>query len=149
MDLKSLKRREGIDDEHLEIRNTTEEDRKNVMPLVDESAYRRTREGTYAEKHPVLGTAGYVASGMGSAVEGAANTIEQLVTGKKVPNSYFRREYEKRGYQKGVTRAAQNAFGGKEDGITTKGEQVTGFLTDVGLSTVNSAANIEIGRAHV
>ena len=144
VDLSKVRRKEGISEDS-SIRNTRDEDRKNFTPYVDEFAYKLTKEGDYAAKNPIGGLIGYVGAGIGSGIEGALNVPQQLITGNKADASKTKNAFREKAYAEGLKRSVQNAFGGKEDGITTKGENVTGFLADTGLSTVGSAAKIATG----
>lgn len=144
VDLSKVRRKEGISEDS-SIRNTRDEDRKNFTPYVDEFAYKLTKEGDYAAKNPIGGLIGYVGAGIGSGIEGALNVPKQLITGNKADASKTKNAFREKAYAEGLKRSVQNAFGGKEDGITTKGENVTGFLADTGLSTVGSAAKIATG----
>lgn len=128
------------------IRNTTPEMHDAFRPFEREDNYKLTREGRYAKEHPVVGTGGYVLSGIGSGITGPINVAEQLITGEKVHGIYLRNAFEQQNYQEGVTRAVQNLFGGKEDGVATRGEQVSGFLTGVGLSAAESLGRAAIGH---
>lgn len=145
VDLSKVRRKEGISEDS-SIRNTRDEDRKNFTPYVDEFAYKLTKEGDYAAKNPIGGLIGYVGAGIGSGIEGALNVPQQLITGNKADASKTKNAFREKAYAEGLKRSVQNAFGGKEDGITTKGENVTGFLADTGLSTVGSAAKIAAGE---
>ena len=113
----------------------------NYSTPADERSYRNTREGAYAYKHPVAGVASHVINNIGSGFEGIAGTAYQAVTGKKLDDQFFKGTYAAQDAQSGVRRRVQDATGGRQDGISTTGENVAGFLTDTGMSILDSAAN--------
>lgn len=153
--IEQYSRKTGAEEKEASIRNTTPEMHNAFQPFVDESAYRRTREGAYiAEPYtgglkgslrPLGGLIGYSVSGLGSAMEGAVNVPYQQITGEKVTPHDTINDFREKAYAEALKRSFQNAFGGKEDGITTKGEEISGFAADVGLSTVGSASKIAVG----
>lgn len=107
----------------------------------DERSYRNTREGAYAYKHPIAGAASHVINNIGSGFEGLAGTAYQAVTGKKLDDQFFKGTYAAQNAQAGIRRRVQDATGGSQDGISTTGENAAGFLTDTGMSILDSAAN--------
>lgn len=113
----------------------------NYSTPADERSYRNTREGAYAYKHPIAGVASHVINNIGSGFEGIAGTAYQAVTGKKLDDQFFKGTYAAQDAQSGVRRRVQDATGGRQDGISTTGENVAGFLTDTGMSILDSAAN--------
>lgn len=113
----------------------------NYSTPADERSYRNTREGAYAYKHPIAGVASHVINNIGSGFEGIAGTAYQAVTGKKLDDQFFKGTYAAQDAQSGVRRRVQDATGGRHDGISTTGENVAGFLTDTGMSILDSAAN--------
>ena len=113
----------------------------NYSTPADERSYRNTREGAYAYKHPIAGVASHVINNIGSGFEGIAGTAYQAVTGKKLDDQFFKGTYAAQDAQAGVRRRVQDATGGRQDGISTTGENVAGFLTDTGMSILDSAAN--------
>lgn len=113
----------------------------NYSTPADERSYRNTREGAYAYKHPVGGAVSHIVNNIGSGMEGLAGTAYQALTGKKLDNEFFKDTYAAQNAQAGVRRRVQDATGGKQDGISTTGEKVAGFLTDTGMSIADSAAN--------
>lgn len=113
----------------------------NYSTPADERSYRNTREGAYAYKHPVAGVASHVINNIGSGFEGIAGTAYQAVTGKKLDDQFFKGTYAAQDAQSGVRRRIQDATGGRQDGISTTVENVAGFLTDTGMSILDSAAN--------
>lgn len=113
----------------------------NYSTPADERSYRNTREGAYAYKHPIAGVASHVINNVGSGFEGLAGTAYQAVTGKKLDDQFFKGTYAAQDAQSGVRRRVQDATGGSQDGISTTGENAAGFLTDTGMSILDSAAN--------
>ena len=113
----------------------------NYSTPADERSYRNTREGAYAYKHPIAGVASHVINNIGSGFEGIAGTAYQAVTGKKLDDQFFKGTYAAQDAQSGVRRRVQDATGGRQDGISTTGENAAGFLTDTGMSILDSAAN--------
>ena len=113
----------------------------NYSTPSDERSYRNTREGAYAYKHPVAGVASHVINNIGSGFEGLAGTAYQALTGKKLDDQFFKGTYAAQDAQSGVRRRVQDATGGSQDGISTTGENAAGFLTDTGMSILDSAAN--------
>jgi N12 class adenine-specific DNA methylase len=113
----------------------------NYSTLADERSYRNTKEGAYAYKHPVGGAVSHIVNNIGSGMEGLVGTAYQALTGKKLDNEFFKDTYAAQNAQAGVRRRVQDATGGKQDGISTTGEKVAGFLTDTGMSIADSAAN--------
>lgn len=113
----------------------------NYSTPADERSYRNTREGAYAYKHPVGGAVSHIVNNIGSGMEGLAGTAYQALTGKKLDNEFFKDTYAAKNAQAGVRRRVQDVTGGKQDGISTTGEKVAGFLTDTGMSIADSAAN--------
>ena len=113
----------------------------NYSTPADERSYRNTREGAYAYKHPIAGVASHVINNIGSGFEGIAGTVYQAVTGKKLDDQFFKGTYAAQDAQSGVRRRVQDATGGRQDGISTTGENAAGFLADTGMSILDSAAN--------
>lgn len=113
----------------------------NYSTPADERSYRNTREGAYAYKHPVGGAVSHIVNNIGSGMEGLAGTAYQALTGKKLDNEFFKDTYAAQNAQAGVRRRVQDSTGGKQDGLSTTGEKVAGFLTDTGMSIADSAAN--------
>ena len=113
----------------------------NYSNPADERSYRNTREGAYAYKHPIAGVASHVINNIGSGFEGIAGTAYQAVTGKKLDDQFFKGTYAAQDAQSGVRRRVQDATGGRQDGISTTGENAAGFLADTGMSILDSAAN--------
>lgn len=113
----------------------------NYSTPADERSYHNTREGAYAYKHPVGGAVSHIVNNIGSGMEGLAGTAYQALTGKKLDNEFFKDTYAAQNAQAGVRRRVQDSTGGKQDGLSTTGEKVAGFLTDTGMSIADSAAN--------
>lgn len=113
----------------------------NYSTPADERSYRNTREGAYAYKHPVGGAVSHIVNNIGSGMEGLAGTAYQALTGKKLDNEFFKDTYAAQNAQAGVRRRVQDSTGGKQDGLSTTGEKVAGFLTDTGMSIADSAVN--------
>lgn len=85
-----------------------------------------------------------VGTSMASGMEGLANNVKGFVTGEKPSDNDLYAASQAAGFREGILRGVRDITGNEYDGVRTKREDVTDFLTGVGLDMANSVA-----RAHL
>lgn len=85
-----------------------------------------------------------VGTSMASGMEGLANNVKGFVTGEKPSDNDLYGASQAAGFREGILRGVRDITGNEYDGVRTKREDVTDFLTGVGLDMANSVA-----RAHL
>lgn len=85
-----------------------------------------------------------VGTSMASGMEGLANTAKGIVTGEKPSDNDLYGASQAAGFREGILRGVRDITGNEYDGVRTKREDITDFLTGVGLDMANSVA-----RAHL
>lgn len=85
-----------------------------------------------------------IGTNMASGMEGLANNAKGIVTGEKPSDNDLYGAAQAAGFREGILRGVRDITGNEYDGVRTKREDVTDFLTGVGLDMANSVA-----RAHM
>lgn len=121
---------------------------KLINPRKNNPNMSAMENAAYNTVHNMLGLPAAVGveigTSMASGMEGLANTAKGIVTGEKPSDNDLYGASQAAGFREGILRGVRDITGNEYDGVRTKREDITDFLTGVGLDMANSVA-----RAHL
>lgn len=121
---------------------------KLINPRKNNPNMSAMENAAYNTVHNMLGLPAAVGveigTNMASGMEGLANNVKGIVTGEKPSDNDLYGASQAAGFREGILRGVRDVTGNEYDGVRTGKENVTDFLTGVGLDMANSVA-----RAHM
>ena len=121
---------------------------KLINPRKNNPNMSAVENAAYNTVHNMLGLPAAVGveigTNMASGMEGLANNVKGIVTGEKPSDNDLYGASQAAGFREGILRGVRDVTGNEYDGVRTGKENVTDFLTGVGLDMANSVA-----RAHM